>query len=97
MHAHHTMFISMVIARHFIRNTGVNLYHHYCDYFNLYASQHINGSFSDDIYIVNWDTVSLGRNYVTMMSLSLFSISCSPIDPTLIFSVRHGRHSQGIQ
>ena len=37
---------------------GVNLYHHYCDYFNLYASQHINGSFSDDIYIVMWDTVS---------------------------------------
>jgi protein O-GlcNAc transferase len=34
----------------------VNLYHHFCDFFNLYASQHINGSFSDDIYIVIWDT-----------------------------------------
>jgi hypothetical protein len=37
---------------------GVNLYHHYCDFFNLFASQHINGSFDDDINIVMWDTVS---------------------------------------
>ena len=37
---------------------GVNLYHHYCDFFNLFASQHINGSFNDDINIVMWDTVS---------------------------------------
>ncbi len=49
-HGDHTSFLVMII--------GVNLYHHYCDFFNLYASQHINGSFSDDIYIVNWDTVS---------------------------------------
>ena len=39
-------------------HAGVNLYHHFCDFFNLYASQHANGSFSDDIYIVRWDTVS---------------------------------------
>ena len=39
-------------------NVGVNLYHHFCDFFNLYASQHINGSFSQDVYIINWDTVS---------------------------------------
>lgn len=37
---------------------GVNLYHHYCDFFNLFASQHINGSFDDDVNIVMWDTVS---------------------------------------
>ena len=37
---------------------GINLYHHYCDFFNLYASQHINGSFDDDINIIIWDTVS---------------------------------------
>ena len=35
----------------------VNMYHHFCDFFNLYASQHINGSFSDDVQIVIWDTV----------------------------------------
>ena len=39
----------------------VNLYHHYCDFFNLYASQHVNGSFSDDLQIVIWDTVSLSH------------------------------------
>ena len=36
----------------------VNMYHHFCDFFNLYASQHINGSFSNDVHIVIWDTVS---------------------------------------
>lgn len=35
----------------------VNMYHHFCDFFNLYASQHVNGSFSDDIQIVIWDTL----------------------------------------
>ncbi|XP_062521235.1 EGF domain-specific O-linked N-acetylglucosamine transferase-like [Corticium candelabrum] len=34
----------------------VNMYHHFCDFFNLYASQHVNGSFTDDILIVVWDT-----------------------------------------
>ncbi|XP_019859719.1 PREDICTED: EGF domain-specific O-linked N-acetylglucosamine transferase-like [Amphimedon queenslandica] len=37
-------------------DAGINLYHHYCDFFNLYASQHINGSFDDDINIIFWDT-----------------------------------------
>ena len=36
----------------------VNMYHHFCDFFNIYASQHVNGSFSDDVQIVIWDTVS---------------------------------------
>jgi protein O-GlcNAc transferase len=38
--------------------SGINLYHHYCDFFNLYASQHVNNSFDKDINIVIWDTVS---------------------------------------
>ena len=38
--------------------SAVNMYHHFCDFVNLYASQHINNSFSRDIRIVNWDTVS---------------------------------------
>jgi protein O-GlcNAc transferase len=36
--------------------SGINLYHHYCDFFNLYASQHVNNSFDKDINIVIWDT-----------------------------------------
>ncbi|CAI8028717.1 EGF domain-specific O-linked N-acetylglucosamine transferase [Geodia barretti] len=32
------------------------MYHHFCDFFNIYASQHVNGSFSDDVQIVIWDT-----------------------------------------
>jgi hypothetical protein len=37
----------------------VNLYHHYCDYFNLYLTFHVNGSFSKDINIVLWEEVNL--------------------------------------
>lgn len=37
-------------------DAGVNMFHHFCDYINLYASQHLNGSFSRDIFIVMWDT-----------------------------------------
>uniref|UniRef100_H3D0M6 EGF domain-specific O-linked N-acetylglucosamine transferase n=1 Tax=Tetraodon nigroviridis TaxID=99883 RepID=H3D0M6_TETNG len=36
--------------------SGVNMYHHFCDFVNLYISQHINNSFSSDINIVMWDT-----------------------------------------
>uniref|UniRef100_A0A914W441 EGF domain-specific O-linked N-acetylglucosamine transferase n=1 Tax=Plectus sambesii TaxID=2011161 RepID=A0A914W441_9BILA len=41
-------------------DAAVNMYHHFCDFINLYASQHINGSFSTDIDIVWWDTFSGG-------------------------------------
>ncbi|XP_077430445.1 EGF domain-specific O-linked N-acetylglucosamine transferase isoform X2 [Vanacampus margaritifer] len=37
-------------------DAGVNMYHHFCDFVNLYISQHINNSFSSDINIVMWDT-----------------------------------------
>lgn len=37
-------------------DAGVNMFHHFCDFVNLYASQHVNGSFSRDIFIVMWDT-----------------------------------------
>ncbi|XP_061641895.1 EGF domain-specific O-linked N-acetylglucosamine transferase isoform X5 [Phyllopteryx taeniolatus] len=39
-------------------DAGVNMYHHFCDFVNLYISQHINNSFSADINIIMWDTVS---------------------------------------
>ena len=38
--------------------SGINLYHHFCDFVNLYVTQHMNGSFNTDVNIVMWDTVS---------------------------------------
>eukprot|EP00794_Sanderia_malayensis_P015744 gene15744-17333_t len=32
-----------------------NMYHHFCDFFNLYLTLHVNGSFSKDIDIATWD------------------------------------------
>lgn len=37
-------------------DAGVNMYHHFCDFVNLYISQHINNSFSTDVNILMWDT-----------------------------------------
>ncbi|VIO87756.1 GH05422p, putative [Brugia malayi] len=37
-------------------DASVNMYHHFCDFINLYASQHINGSVDMDIDILWWDT-----------------------------------------
>ncbi|GMT25452.1 hypothetical protein PFISCL1PPCAC_16749, partial [Pristionchus fissidentatus] len=42
-------------------DAAVNMFHHFCDFINLYASQHINGSiFDTDVDIVWWDTFSGG-------------------------------------
>lgn len=41
-------------------DAGVNMYHHFCDFINLYLTQHVNNSFSTDVYIVMWDTSSYG-------------------------------------
>lgn len=37
-------------------DAGVNMYHHFCDFINLYITQHVNNSFSTDVYVVMWDT-----------------------------------------
>jgi len=37
-------------------DAGVNMYHHFCDFINIYASQHMNGSFNTNINIIMWDT-----------------------------------------
>ncbi|CAG9864442.1 unnamed protein product [Phyllotreta striolata] len=38
----------------------VNMYHHYCDFLNLYASLHLNASredaFSTDVHVLVWET-----------------------------------------
>uniref|UniRef100_A0A183FHT9 C-type lectin domain-containing protein n=1 Tax=Heligmosomoides polygyrus TaxID=6339 RepID=A0A183FHT9_HELPZ len=41
-------------------DASVNMYHHFCDFVNLYASQHINGSFTQNVDVVWWDTFSGG-------------------------------------
>ncbi|XP_061195475.1 EGF domain-specific O-linked N-acetylglucosamine transferase-like isoform X1 [Saccostrea echinata] len=41
-------------------DAGVNMYHHFCDFINLYASNHLNNSFSTDVYVVMWDTSTMG-------------------------------------
>ena len=40
------------------------MYHHFCDFFNLYATQHVNGSFDTDVNIVLWEKVSAFENYL---------------------------------
>ncbi|CAJ0572996.1 unnamed protein product, partial [Mesorhabditis spiculigera] len=37
-------------------DASINMYHHFCDFVNLFASQMVNGSFARDIDIVWWDT-----------------------------------------
>ncbi|XP_061474656.1 EGF domain-specific O-linked N-acetylglucosamine transferase isoform X2 [Rhineura floridana] len=41
-------------------DAGVNMYHHFCDFVNLYITQHVINSFSTDINIVMWDTSAYG-------------------------------------
>lgn len=45
------------------------MYHHFCDFINLYITQHVNNSFGTDVYIVMWDTVS--KNVLSASALSL--------------------------
>uniref|UniRef100_A0A8C0MX79 EGF domain-specific O-linked N-acetylglucosamine transferase n=2 Tax=Canis lupus familiaris TaxID=9615 RepID=A0A8C0MX79_CANLF len=49
-------------------DAGVNMYHHFCDFVNLYITQHVNNSFSTDVYIVMWDTD--GKIRVTILARS---------------------------
>ena len=43
------------------------MYHHFCDFFNLYASLHVNGTdedmFSRDVNILIWETFSYYSNF----------------------------------
>ncbi|XP_015782134.1 EGF domain-specific O-linked N-acetylglucosamine transferase-like [Tetranychus urticae] len=41
----------------------VNMYHHFCDFVNLYATLHLNRSFSSDINILIWDTYPYRSNF----------------------------------
>jgi EGF domain-specific O-GlcNAc transferase len=37
-------------------DAGINMYHHFCDFVNLYITQHVNNSFLQNVRIVLWDT-----------------------------------------
>jgi protein O-GlcNAc transferase len=43
-------------------DSTINMYHHFCDFFNLYAAQHVNfthpNGFSTDVHILIWETFS---------------------------------------
>jgi hypothetical protein len=52
----------------FFPTLGVNMYHHFCDFLNLYITQHVNNSFSTDVYVVMWDTVSKRVLFVPTVS-----------------------------
>ena len=41
----------------------VNMYHHFCDFINLYLTMHVNGSFQFDNQILVWDMHSYRSNF----------------------------------
>lgn len=55
---------------------AVNMYHHFCDFLNLYASQHVNTSgpnmFSKDVRILIWE--SFAYNSVFSETFQAFTV-----------------------
>ena len=41
----------------------VNMYHHFCDFINLYLTMHVNNSFDHDNNILVWDMVPYRSNF----------------------------------
>lgn len=54
-------------------DVGINLYHHFCDFINLYITQHMNNSFSSDVYIIMWDTSALNYGDIFKLTWKAFS------------------------
>ena len=50
---------------------AVSMYHHFCDFLNLYASLHLNGThssmFSNDVTIMIWETMPYQNNFDVVM------------------------------
>jgi protein O-GlcNAc transferase len=40
-------------------DAAINMFHHFCDFINLYATQFLNLSFYRDIDILWWETVRM--------------------------------------
>lgn len=60
-------------------DAGINMYHHFCDFVNLYASQHINNSFGTDVNIIMWDTSPMP--YGDLFSLTWKAFTNYPVIP----------------
>uniref|UniRef100_A0A1I7RH28 Uncharacterized protein n=1 Tax=Bursaphelenchus xylophilus TaxID=6326 RepID=A0A1I7RH28_BURXY len=41
-------------------DAAINMYHHFCDFINLFLSQFLSGDFSRDVDLIWWDTYSEG-------------------------------------
>lgn len=56
-----------------------NMYHHFCDFFNLYASLHVNmthpSAFDNDNFVFLWETYS----YLTPFSGAFKAFTKNPI------------------
>jgi len=64
----------------------VNMFHHFCDFINLYMSQHLNGTFNMDINILIWDTSALPINDPFAFMWNAFTKN-----PLLSLSDYHGK------
>lgn len=58
-------------------DAGVNMYHHFCDFLNLYATLHLNGSFSRNVQIIAWDTS--GANYHDLFAETWQAFTSKPV------------------
>ena len=58
-------------------DAGVNMYHHFCDFINLYVSQHANNSFFQNVNIVIYDTSN--QDYWSFFSEMWKVFSTKPI------------------
>ncbi|KAK2194258.1 hypothetical protein NP493_1g07044 [Ridgeia piscesae] len=58
-------------------DAGVNMFHHFCDYVNLYLSQHFNNTFSTDVNIIMWDTS--GSGYGDLFSATWKAFTDHPV------------------
>lgn len=60
-------------------DSAMNMYHHFCDFFNLYAAQHLNfsrpGAFSTDINILIWESYT----YFSPFSKTLEAFTENPL------------------
>ncbi|XP_067929954.1 EGF domain-specific O-linked N-acetylglucosamine transferase-like [Watersipora subatra] len=51
-----------------------NMFHHFCDFVNVYVSQHLNGtSFPSDVQIITWDTHGGGYHDPFNLMWKMFS------------------------
>ncbi|KAK8787102.1 hypothetical protein V5799_023117 [Amblyomma americanum] len=46
----------------------VNMYHHFCDFLNLYLTLHFNNSLAGDFDVLIWDTVPYRGTFLPMWS-----------------------------